>query len=378
MESITFECETITPMFLAGAYPKNPELRPPTIKAAMRFWWRAINADKSISDLRREESEIFGGSGETEGRSKFNIKCKTFEKDKVVKSNLKDLIWDKEERKIKDTYEGMGYLLYSTYMGKSKSYFDSLKFEVEITSNKKEVLEKMAKLFHLLSLLGSLGTRARRGAGNFRILKSNKGQSYIPAAEIKEDLRDYIKTFIDSFCIRPSAANCSYSNLLNAKIFIMDGKISALECLEVLGKNYKSFRSSFDHYKNPDYQRVKDYLQTGAAVPTIEKAAMGLPLSYKYRSLNGQSALIEGANKDHQRSSSPILFKVIHARNGNSDIYFPAVLIFNRYLLPVGNDVKIKETNNRRGQSPQFVSQPSNTIIDDFIAQLPLNVEVVL
>ncbi len=44
MRSITFECETITPMFLARADGKTPELRPPSIKGLMRFWWRAMNA----------------------------------------------------------------------------------------------------------------------------------------------------------------------------------------------------------------------------------------------------------------------------------------------------------------------------------------------
>ncbi len=44
MRSITFECETITPMFLACADGKTPELRPPSIKGLMRFWWRAMNA----------------------------------------------------------------------------------------------------------------------------------------------------------------------------------------------------------------------------------------------------------------------------------------------------------------------------------------------
>ncbi|OPX29474.1 MAG: type III-B CRISPR module RAMP protein Cmr1 [Candidatus Omnitrophica bacterium 4484_171] len=43
MKTITFECETITPMFLAGADGRTPELRPPSIKGAMRFWWRAMN-----------------------------------------------------------------------------------------------------------------------------------------------------------------------------------------------------------------------------------------------------------------------------------------------------------------------------------------------
>ena len=50
METITFNCRFITPAFLGGANPKGtPELRPPTIKGALRFWWRA---QRGISDLK--------------------------------------------------------------------------------------------------------------------------------------------------------------------------------------------------------------------------------------------------------------------------------------------------------------------------------------
>lgn len=36
-KKIIFECEVVTPMFLAGADGKTPELRAPSIKGAIRF-----------------------------------------------------------------------------------------------------------------------------------------------------------------------------------------------------------------------------------------------------------------------------------------------------------------------------------------------------
>ena len=86
MKTITFHCETITPMFLAGADGKTPELRPPSIKGALRFWWRAMNGhlvekkkDKNgkeywdYTELKKQEAEIFGG---TDRRSNFLITVK--------------------------------------------------------------------------------------------------------------------------------------------------------------------------------------------------------------------------------------------------------------------------------------------------------------
>ena len=70
MNSITFECEVITPMFLAGADGQTPELRPPSIKGAMRFWWRAVNGHLQLKDLKEKEAEIFGDQNR---RSKIEI-----------------------------------------------------------------------------------------------------------------------------------------------------------------------------------------------------------------------------------------------------------------------------------------------------------------
>ena len=67
MHKITFECETITPMFLSGADGATPELRPPSIKGALRFWWRAMNGHLSLPELKRIEGEIFGDTGRRSG-----------------------------------------------------------------------------------------------------------------------------------------------------------------------------------------------------------------------------------------------------------------------------------------------------------------------
>ena len=153
MDKLIFECETITPMFISGADGKTPELRPPSIKAALRFWWRAMNGHLTLSKLREQESKIFGGSGEKEGKSKFNIKC--FINEKTIKNDFKSTIWNTKNNRIKNEFEGLGYLFYSVMM-QSKSYYERLKFNVELSSFDKEILIKIANLFIIFSFLGSL------------------------------------------------------------------------------------------------------------------------------------------------------------------------------------------------------------------------------
>ncbi|MGC8872690.1 MAG: type III-B CRISPR module RAMP protein Cmr1, partial [Caldimicrobium sp.] len=73
MKKVILKCKIITPMFMAGADRSNPELRPSEFKGMMRFWWRAIRAESDIEKLKKEEAEIFGGTGEKEGKSKVRI-----------------------------------------------------------------------------------------------------------------------------------------------------------------------------------------------------------------------------------------------------------------------------------------------------------------
>ena len=42
MPSITFDLETVTPLFLSGADQTIAELRPPAFRGALRYWFRAL------------------------------------------------------------------------------------------------------------------------------------------------------------------------------------------------------------------------------------------------------------------------------------------------------------------------------------------------
>ncbi len=175
MNIIKFECETITPMFLAGADGKTPEFRPPSIKGAMRFWWRAMNGHLSIKELREEEGKIFGTSDEKIGRSKFSIRVKPQElhssKDKLpshpvmVKTYSINIL----EYLAYGTYEyekGRGNIFIRDYIKPNQ------KFSLSIFLS--DTLENdIINIVKLLSTFGGLGSRSRNGFGSFKILSIN-------------------------------------------------------------------------------------------------------------------------------------------------------------------------------------------------------------
>ena len=75
----TYRCELLTPMIMSGADQSKAELRAPSIKGALRWWWRALNptppgADGKYHDLRAKEYAIFGGvHGEVAQKSKVSL-----------------------------------------------------------------------------------------------------------------------------------------------------------------------------------------------------------------------------------------------------------------------------------------------------------------
>jgi CRISPR-associated protein Cmr1 len=141
MEKITFECETITPMFMYGVDGKTPELRPASIKGVMRFWWRAIHGNLSLDELKRQEGEIFGS---TDKKSSFSIKINA----KLQTDNTNPLPHKKKGDK--------GY-------HQKSAFKTSQTFQIEFLDKN---LDLVKDIFILTTILGGFGQRSRRGFGS--------------------------------------------------------------------------------------------------------------------------------------------------------------------------------------------------------------------
>lgn len=162
-----FECESVTPMFMSGADPRQCELRPPSFKGAIRFWWRAMNGHLPLSELRRKESELFGDSGEI-GKSNIIVKLKDIENIETVNISLtphhrlnycnkynKNCSYKNNKCAKANLRQGMFY-----------------KFNFIIKVNK-SIEEKIISLVKLIFALGGFGKRSRRGFGSVKINKIN-------------------------------------------------------------------------------------------------------------------------------------------------------------------------------------------------------------
>jgi CRISPR-associated protein Cmr1 len=147
MDKIIFTCKTITPLVMNGAYGNRPELRPPGIKASLRFWWRALNGHLPLDDLRKQEAVIFGS---TNGRSKVLIRVV---ENQLVMSDPKPLLLEHHNEPNKRS---------------PAAAFDvNGDFKIRVDFDSSVITKsKLENLFILACTLGGWGKRSRRGFGS--------------------------------------------------------------------------------------------------------------------------------------------------------------------------------------------------------------------
>jgi CRISPR-associated protein Cmr1 len=182
MDTVTFSCEVFTPMFLNGADGQTPEFRVPSIKGAMRFWWRSLNAHLDLKALKKRETEIFGGSGE-----------------RIQRSNIIIQVFSKEEHKT-SSHE---LVPHKPFM-KSNAFNLGTKFDVKLTlfknieDDKGNIhfnIDHLKSLFIITCYLGGLGKRVRRGMGSIDIREMDGIQGVIPEQVNLKFIRDQIEKF---------------------------------------------------------------------------------------------------------------------------------------------------------------------------------------
>lgn len=196
METITFECELITPMFMYGADGKKPELRPPSIKGAMRFWWRAMNGHLPIDELREKEAAIFGGSEGDGKKSSFSIRIQNEKITPVLKSwprsHKTDGINTHRQIDILD-YLCFGPMQYDKNSKSNQFSRNSINcgstFHLLISVKNEKLKEEILQTLSLLNCFGSLGSKSRNGFGSFKYqntdLTKKLIQSLIKTSEVK-------------------------------------------------------------------------------------------------------------------------------------------------------------------------------------------------
>ncbi len=244
---IVFQCRTITPMFMAGADNRTPELRAPSFKGVMRFWWRVVQAESNLDKLRKQEAMIFGGAGEGKGKSSFKIRVDFQETLKTI--NYQPLphhtgssdcfcVQELDNRRCSKGWrqQALANMDFSVSLG-----YDYL--PDGFTGKQLECL------FILMSILGGVGKRSRRGFGSFQVRPVNDCNS-------KEAINlNYIRSLLD--VLAPGKYHTSGTTI------VLTGACTAdypyLKEI-VIGRQYGSVNSLLERIGRASHEHSGDHL----------------------------------------------------------------------------------------------------------------------
>ncbi|MCP4109557.1 MAG: type III-B CRISPR module RAMP protein Cmr1 [Desulfobacteraceae bacterium] len=311
MKQIQFDLETVTPMFMSGANQREFELRPPSFKGMMRFWWRAFywgkNAEQiTPQDIEKAEGKIFGtasGKGEKKGqKSGFSIRLTTPDTKGSLEPFPKHNVKAASGERPVNILEYLAYGTHEYQKAERKNVFIrqylpvNSNFSVILNISDNKIAEEVVMSFYLTAVFGGVGAKSRNGFGGLVIRKIGLEDPGI-FHNLNLQFPFPKKDFFDEKIKNPNIPNFTgFSGKM--KIFrLKDSPGTWDECLARLGTIYRAAKLSLDE---PNTCEKRQYI---ASPIKSEKRVGGRNRVYDY----DQSFL--------ERHSKPYFLKVIQTKN---------------------------------------------------------------
>lgn len=333
----------VTPAFIGGADNRNTaELRLPSIKGALRFWWRTLAWSRIGNDVEKlweEEAYLFGSSDQQVGQSKVMLRLKDARTEILT-----------EGTRLAQANSGLAYLGYGLMPGFGQqagqitrpaikaggTFTIAVRFSgplAETTDENKQLKKEVEKAVVLLGLVGGLGSRCRRGWGSLTItqLRTSGVETAV------SDLTHYIPN--DFTCAEETPLWTAWSGASKVReIKCNPSSTDALATLDKFARELVRFRCwgfSQNNHAQPrvlsnipsesnfadDHDLVKrehDYSDPPYWDRNPERIAFGLPHNY-YTTVRGLAnnhkipITVEPENED--RRASPLLIHVHQKRD---------------------------------------------------------------
>ncbi|MCL4440831.1 MAG: type III-B CRISPR module RAMP protein Cmr1, partial [Firmicutes bacterium] len=242
MQSIVATYKVVTPLFLSGLDQARAELREPSFKGAMRFWFRAIALPR-LADwqaVKEEEQRIFGSTDTGQGLFLLNIG-----KNKKVETVTLDWSskWGKE-------LYGIDYLSYGIISDKKpqREYIkqgELIRVKIVFRPKTSEKDMETVKLTLIaLGLMGGIGARSRHGFGSLALesLEMN-GQEEWNAPRDREQLLCYLKALVYELKITSEVLPPYTAFSRTTHIIVSSEESNEMQLLDHIGCEMIKYRS---------------------------------------------------------------------------------------------------------------------------------------
>ena len=339
------EFKVVTPMFLGGGTQDAESIRPPAIKGALRFWWRALNWSRclqqtgcetqALQKLHDQEAILFGLAAkkdsngvQTGGQGVFNLKV--IQEVQMMKPDwspsggvqylLGQGLWNYKTKLLRSALaNGSNFNVEIHWnLGRLKTAASLLEMDI---SNIKHSLDDALLAF---GLLGGLGSRARKGLGSVSITGLSGSQWSVP--ECRQSYTHVIQQLLKpslSATVLPPFTALSAKSRLDISI---EGT-NAMELLEKIGVEMQMYRSWGMKGQVGDKTAEKNFpddhdqalLVSQGTQPTKapDRAVFGMPHNYFFSSTKGKVDVHVKKDAAGERRSSPLFIHPHLLPNGH-------------------------------------------------------------
>ncbi len=375
-----------TPLFLGGADPQGgvPELRPPSIKGVLRFWWRALAWSRfvgNLSKIREQEATLFGSAGDdrTGGQASFLLRARSLTVAKPIPAN--EVLNGVDGKVVEVGARYLGYGLMEAFGSNARQKQAGqltrpclqapFEFTVELIS-RQQLDKTLIDALKLMGLLGGLGSRTRRGWGSLSLLSLEGTDQTWSAPKDRESYRQALLDVIGD--ARRCESEPKYSAFWNqTRIEIVGSAADPLRLLNSVGEQMIRYRSwgqngkilhGQDSEKNfeDDHDWFKKKLNFANNHP--RRAIFGMPHNYS-KTLGVQS-------KTYDRRASPLL---IHVHRLADTSYTAVLTILHSAFLPENEPLWVWEGKAERpGGEPKRIlaaqfreARPDWSVLEKFV-----------
>jgi len=382
MQTITAKFAIPTPMFLGDAHQKSSSIRPPSVKGALRFWWRALvwestfarakgDCAQALKNLHADETRVFGSAVEDQkgGQGIFLLS---------VDNSLID------KNTFSKPQNGHQYLLgqglWSPGKGGSlnRDPLGTGTFTLKVLfkpNSKIEDQRSLTQAILLWGLLGGLGSRARKGFGSVAIQSIEADGMDLDNLKVPQNAAGLKSTLIQVIgeCVAAEPPFTAFSK--DTRIDISQTGRNALNLLNDIGNEmqmHRSFGRNGEVNGKPAEQNFRDdhdLAQAAAAGSDVKthprRVAFGLPHNYFFSSTKNKLDVEPIRNG---RRGSPLFIHIHQFPDGKCcaiQTFLPAL------FLPDGDKIAMKG----RGRPQPITPNIDWSVITKYMDRFDKNTE---
>jgi len=316
-----------TPLFCGGASPDGAELRLPSFKGVLRFWWRALawrRCDGDLAQIQQQEDLLFGSTGT--GQAQVLMRLESLPQVEPLKKDSV-LTIARGDRKVGMGARYLGYGLMAAFPSRrtnteagqlSRACLRApLEFTVQLRASQLSGDQQELVLQALIALgtLGGMGSRSRRGYGSLALQSLTlDGEPTWQAPADAQVLAAATQRLLQDFAREGLPDYTALSSGTRLVVLTAEDCQEPLELLDLVGRELVRFRSWGKQGKilrdvpsERNFKADHDLMKTRAEARRChpERVAFGLPHNYG----QGQFNEVSPTGKLDRRAS-PLLIHI--------------------------------------------------------------------